>query len=220
MRSADKIGLGDMKLTDPSTLCLILLAASAVFVLIRTRGRLARERQRWAAEGSESRDYNGAGKTRSSPTVPDDLAEWEVEMHETARRLCGQLDAKLGLLQSLVVEADRAAARLEDALKRAYPALPPGSQAESLLPPGGQPRDSGGRKPPKFRDPPSDLEGAPADSDGCSSDGESLSATDRARRRAEVYRLADYGFATPEIAKRVGSPVGEVELILSLRETN
>ena len=29
--------------------------------------------------------------------------------------------------------------------------------------------------------------------------------------------LADYGFAPTEIARRVGSPVGEVELILGLR---
>ncbi len=156
--------------------------------------------------------------------APDDFTEREVEMHETARRLCGQLDAKLSLLQSMIVEADRAAARLEDALQRAYPALPPGSQAESLRPAGGQPRDSGGKKPPKLRDPSSDSEAAAAPGDvwsgeGCSSDGEALSATDRARRRAEVYRLADYGFAAPEIARRVGSPVGEVELILSLRDS-
>ena len=38
------------------------------------------------------------------------------------------------------------------------------------------------------------------------------------RTREEVYMLADYGLATMEIAHRVGVPVGEVELILGLRE--
>ena len=55
-------------------------------------------------------------------------------MHETARELSAQLDAKLGLLQSLIAEAGRAAERLEDALDRGHPTLPPGSQAESLRP--------------------------------------------------------------------------------------
>jgi DNA-directed RNA polymerase specialized sigma24 family protein len=39
-----------------------------------------------------------------------------------------------------------------------------------------------------------------------------------ADRRQEIYTLADYGFPPAEIARRVGSPIGEVELILGLRE--
>ncbi|MHC4178596.1 MAG: DUF6115 domain-containing protein [Planctomycetota bacterium] len=38
------------------------------------------------------------------------------------------------------------------------------------------------------------------------------------RRQEEIYTLADYGLDAAEIARRVGSPVGEVELILGLRE--
>ena len=47
---------------------------------------------------------------------PDSLAQWEVDLHETARDLSAQLDSKMGVLQHLVCEADRAAARLEKAL--------------------------------------------------------------------------------------------------------
>ena len=98
-------------------------------------------RQRWAVEESAARDYDDVQKTGPSPArLPDDLGEGEVEMQETARRLSAQLDAKLGRLQSLIVEADRAAARLEEALQRAYPTLPPGSQAESLRPAAGHAR--------------------------------------------------------------------------------
>ena len=149
-----------------------------------------------------------ARRLRRQAALPDDLAQWEVEMHETARQLSAQLDAKLSLLQSLIAEADRAAARLEDALDRAYPTLPPGSQAESLRPAAGHARD--------FRH---EIETAAAESDLSTPDDEPPPTTDRVRRREEIYRLADYGFAAAEIARRVGSPVGEVELILSLRES-
>ena len=90
---------------------------------------------------------------------------------------------------------------------RAYPTLPPGSQAESLRPAAGHAAISGMNRKPRLR-----IELSP-------SEDEPSRATDRARRREEIYRLADYGFAAAEIARRVGSPVGEVELILSLRDS-
>jgi hypothetical protein len=200
-----------MNLTDPSTLCLILLAVTSVFLLVRTRSQLARQRQRWAAEATQTGDHEGPPKTASAllERLPDDLARWDVEMHETARQLSAQLDAKLGLLQSLIAEADRAAARLDDALDRAYPTLPPGSQAESLRPTAELSRDVR-----------HDLETAVAESNGSTADGGPPAENDRARRRGEIYRLADYGFSAAEIARRVGSPVGEVELILSLRDSS
>jgi hypothetical protein len=37
------------------------------------------------------------------------------------------------------------------------------------------------------------------------------------RRYEEIYLLADYGFDPAEIGHRVGMPVGEIQLILSLR---
>jgi hypothetical protein len=36
-------------------------------------------------------------------------------------------------------------------------------------------------------------------------------------RYDEIYALADYGLELAEISQRVGSPVGEIELILGLR---
>ncbi len=204
-----------MNLTDPSTLCLILLAVTTVFLLIRTRGQLARQRQRWEMEESDTkiRDYDEGPKAVSSSAggLPDDLARWEVEMQETARQVSAQLDTKFSLLQSLIAEADRAAARLEDALDRFHPTLPPGSQAESLRPVAWQACDI--RRELETRE----RENTAGESDLSTPEGDPSRASDRGRRREEIYRLADYGFATGEIARRVGSPVGEVELILSLR---
>ncbi len=39
-------------------------------------------------------------------------------------------------------------------------------------------------------------------------------------RQAELFALADQGLSATEIAEQVGTPVGEVELILSLRGTS
>jgi hypothetical protein len=40
-----------------------------------------------------------------------------------------------------------------------------------------------------------------------------------ARRHEEIYTLADSGLDSESIAKRIGSPVGEIDLILGLRQT-
>lgn len=41
---------------------------------------------------------------------------------------------------------------------------------------------------------------------------------DNAALRDDVYTLADYGFSVSDIASRLATPVGQVELILRLRE--
>jgi hypothetical protein len=197
-----------MKFTDPSTLCLFLLAAVVLLLLFRTRVRVARQQQRWAEEAKRPAEDGQSPPAGAGPKgeLPGELARWEVQMHETARELAARLDAKLCLLQSLIADADRAARRLEEALERAYPALPPGSQAESLRPAAANPREN-----------PDEAETAMAPAERTAAASELPGNMDRARRREEIHRLADYGFAPEEIARRVGSPVGEVELILSLR---
>jgi hypothetical protein len=212
-----------MILTDPSTLCLILLVVIAAFLLVRTRRRLAHQREPWDTAAMQARDYGEVRQPGSSAEggLPDEAARWEVEMHETARRLSAQLDAKLSLLQTLIADAQRAAARLEEALNRARPALPPGSQAESLRPVAGHGRDL--REFDRIENEPDRSAREDVAEDGDSGDGESgdndRRAGDRGQRRAEICRLADYGFAATEIAHRVGTPVGEVELILSLHNS-
>jgi hypothetical protein len=122
-------------------------------------------------------------------------------MHETARDLMGQLDSKMRALQALIAEADRAAARLEAALDEsnephregAFSGRRHAGQAEGLAPAPAPSRTS-----PDYA---ADRDRPPAES-----------------RREEIYTLADYGYDATEIARRVGSPVGEVELILGLRQ--
>jgi hypothetical protein len=137
------------------------------------------------------------------------MVNWEVEMHETARKLSAQLDSKMGALEQLTREADRAAARLEAALTagrhRMEPSIAATAPADASPPAPNRPAEA---------PPASQAEGlrsaGPIDSP-------TASRPPAERRYEEIYTLADYGLGPSEIAHRVGSPVGEVELILSLR---
>jgi hypothetical protein len=178
------------KLTDNlSGLLLVLVALTAIALLVRTNRYFARRRREppWQGYAQQPRQED----TPSPADAPGDVAGWEVQMHEMARAMSGQLDSKMSGLQALIAEADRAAARLEAAMVKNREASPPppGSQAEGLR----LPTPAGGNL------------AAPAE------------VQDRSHRREEIYTLADYGYDAAEIARRVGSPIGEVELTLSLR---
>lgn len=203
-----------------NTSSLVFLAALMLVIgllLLRSRRYFARQ-VRQDADWMPTVPGSPASGQRPGrlPEPPDELARWEVQMHDLARTLSGQLDSKMSALEHLIREADRAAGRLETALAAmqrlnvASPApgpvasqdtglseprpqaVPPGAnQAEAIktaksLPP--SPRPAGASEPPT------------AD-----------------RRYEEIYLLADYGFAPAEIAHRVGMPIGEIQLILSLR---
>ena len=117
-----------------------------------------------------------------------ELNNWEVRMHDLARELSAELDSKMGALQHLIRLADDRLARLDAA--SAQVAAPHKTQAATLA----------ANKLDAFE--PSVAAAQPA----------------RAKpRHDEVYALADAGHDAHAIASAVGSPIGEIELILSLR---
>jgi hypothetical protein len=207
--------------TEPATFLLLgFLVLFIALLLWRSHRYLRRQQTSWSPPGRASRQK--PSQPRPQLDAPDDLARWEVGMHETARDLAGRLDSKMAALAQLIREADRAAARLEAAMQAAsqpatraagpdptsqpapesrdtLDALPPRpvNQAEALKPAGAPDHGSRSSNPPKR-----DAKRQPAAAD----------------RYDEIYLLADYGFDATEIARRVGSPVGEVELILGLRQ--
>ncbi len=129
-----------------------------------------------------------AGKHRSLSTAPPDLLRWHVEMHETARDLKAELDSKMRLLQLLIAQARQQADRLEHLLSDATTSDTPSAASDA----------------PHYVPSPSDVESAtrlPGSPTG----------------QAEIYALADEGRSSADIAQQVGTPLGEVELILSLR---
>lgn len=126
------------------------LAVAALAIVIGLLLMRAARRQRasradgfgWpAAARRDGLRQPGAGHPPTlSPGAPHEAARWEVEMHEIARALSGQLDSKMRALGALVAEADRAAARLERALAETRPpgvasAEPPPSAGQSGEPP-------------------------------------------------------------------------------------
>jgi len=117
------------------------------------------------------------------------------------------LDGKIDVLQRLIGEADQRIVWLE-ALNVHAARLTAGEPSSS---------------------PPSHAYARPADHEaprrggakiGLRVDAPALhAASPAARRHKEIYALADAGLASAAIATRIGSPVGEIELILGLRQT-
>jgi len=65
-------------------------------------------------------------------SAPDSVIRWEVEMQELARDLKAEIDSKMIALGHLIRDADRAAERLEKALRASSaPGVPP---VDSLVP--------------------------------------------------------------------------------------
>jgi hypothetical protein len=142
-------------------------------------------------------------------------------LHETARQLTAKLDSKMAALGQLIREADRAAARLEAA--RSETSQPAAHSAGTQAPsqPTARSRDAHEALPPRpvsqaeALKPTSAVDAVSNPAGAASGDARRQPAA--ADRYDEIYLLSDYGFDTPEIARRVESPVGEVELILGLR---
>ena len=95
------------------------VAVVTTMLLLRARRRMRGQRRDTAPMVRTPRPGAMESNTGTSADAPPQLARWEVEMHETARRLSAQLDSKMSALQALTAEADRAASRLEAALDRA-----------------------------------------------------------------------------------------------------
>jgi hypothetical protein len=199
-------------LTDPSTILLAVVAITAVMLLMRSSRYFARQRREETAPTLHTPrpTPHGAGSARPSPArragmegAPEEAARWQVEMHNTAREFLGQIETKMRALQALIAEADRAAARLEAALNSSGEAPRPSANFAADNRVGWDQRSA---VPPETGHVATDADGPAAPA-----------PTDRAGRREEICTLADYGYDAAEIARRTGSPVGEVELILSLR---
>jgi hypothetical protein len=216
-------------MVPPSTLqtfFLIVMIVVAGYLFLRSQRYFARQKNDAAST------VRPATPPSESPytAVPQDLTRWEVEMHDTARQLSGQLDGKLAALGHLIREADRVAARLEAALSATRSATPATTTTDACATAGlssSAPGATGGLSASAGRPdgPPGNqaraLQAAgatekPAETPAAGSPP----ATPRPpadRRYEEIYLLADYGFDPAEIGRRVGMPVGEIQLILSLR---
>jgi hypothetical protein len=139
---------------------------------------------------------------RSEMQATRRLDQWEVRMHDLARDLTARLDSKMVALELLVREAQEQIVRLERATQDA-PQPPSAASGES-------------------------QRSDPASTTQVNTQAAALprwtqrphvppSARGASRRHREIYALADAGHSHAAIAEQLGSPIGEVELILGLR---
>ncbi len=200
----------------PQIIFLGFLILTTMFLLMRTSRYFMRPKAPEPSWSSIARRPKDSAGPRNAD-IPQEMANWEVEMHEFVRGIKAELDSKMRALQAVIADADRAAARLEAALQgapnaahRPQPELI--AKKENSAPLFDAPRPVAGTQG-------IDLGNLP------SSQVESLSPAGIPRaehssaqaKKEEIHTLADYGMPPAEIASRVGHPIGEVELILSLR---
>lgn len=130
-------------------------------------------------------------------------------MHDLARELSGKLDSKIRVLELLIREANEAAARLEAAVRSEVSVKNSGRPVHS---------DTSSRgtrsalEAPGRPQPISPLATAAIDAK------KPLKIANNPRFE-RIYALADAGMSATTIANQIGSQVGEVELILSLRSS-
>jgi hypothetical protein len=144
---------------------------------------------------------------------------WEVEMQALARQLKGEIDTKMRALERLIQMADEARGELAASIERAESLglLEERQLATATVKAGtsdehrGMPIGTATSRKANL----SSVRGSV--SSGRLRNGENLADDPRFER---VYALADAGFSATRIASQIGSQVGEVELILSLRRTD
>ena len=103
-------------LADSNQMYLVVIAAIVVvtwMLLMRSQRYFGRRR---SSEPADEREAKPAARhPAAAGELPESVARWEVEMHESARQMAAQMDSKMSALQALIADADRAAARLEAA---------------------------------------------------------------------------------------------------------
>lgn len=137
--------------------------------------------------------------------APAEAESWHLEFHELAREASARLDNKIRILEHLIRDADARIAQLQSvgewldrsATLETETAAAPGIVLSKL---------SAG-----------DRDRGIAWSTACSEPAAAHSPALAARPYEEIYALADAGCSNSEIAGRLNSPVGEIELILGLR---
>jgi hypothetical protein len=207
---------------SPGVYVFILVVLAIAFILMsRTSRYFNRQRQENPTWSPASRPRLGGSPTANKTTsgrhldAAPEMERWEVDMRETARELKAQLDSKMSALQALIAAGDRAASRLEAALKNEDNTdnTPRSNRIRSGGSPLFNPENGALPKEEKKR---SALPTTQAEALR-SAPVTTASRASPQHRQTEIYTLADRGLNNSAIAQRLSMPIGEVELILSLR---
>jgi DNA-binding NarL/FixJ family response regulator len=195
-----------MQSIDASWVLVIAGAALAVyFVLRRSFGDSS-----VARPGTIKGRFAERVQNVASSEPPIEVLRWQVEMHETARELKGELDSKLAALQALVLMARQESQRLETAIKTA--------EALEIAPPRDRLARIEGLAEPAALASAETLAQVAGEMPSLPGDvAADLFEADQ--RTLEIIRLLQKGHPVAEISRRLRLPLGEIELLLSLRHT-
>jgi hypothetical protein len=192
--------LAQLPIPDDGTKWILIGAAMLVitYVVIRPMGKRRKDplERGGASSASSSSGSSGLSQQRA---VEREMSNLLVELSQMSRQITGQLDTRAAKLELLIKEADEKIARLEalqDAAetREGRPAVVMRSVSGVS---GGDLHDR-------------DVVGAAGDV--LDPRGERIDP-----RHAQIYALADEGRGPRDIARELGRPTGEVELILALR---
>lgn len=165
----------------------LLPLAGLLLILMALMSSLARRRRRGGSAALPPSEQ--IERNRQAAGLRGDLEQVMVEVEQLARRFSAQLEARTVRLEKLIAEADAKIEELRRLRDSPAPASPPGNSGDPVV--GSEPPGMGVDPPPS-----------------------PMLETELAR---SIYRLADAGNNSIEIARALGEHVGKVELILALR---
>lgn len=160
------------------------------FVLYaRTRKRIQQNQKKFQWQASEPETVRSEGNV-----IYSQIQNLMAELAELSRQINGQIDTRLAKLELLIREADRKLAQLEEGSGRpVQPTAPFVNPRQSAQP---KPPGSADREPRAL--------------------GETFNQSTNPAD-LEVMQLFEKGLAPVAIAQRLNRPLGEIELILTLK---
>jgi hypothetical protein len=108
----------DFLFENKSSLLFLLGIVMLIVILMRRWSRYFK-RQKSAKRAARPLAMREPNAEQPLMDAPPELLRWQVEMHETARQLKGELDTKIAILQRLTIDAQRQAERLESIVQHA-----------------------------------------------------------------------------------------------------
>lgn len=176
--------------SDTSVITPSQLALIGLIIAI-TALMLISTRRKWRESQNSPRSYTRElyKRLKEEKTTISDVQEVMLELEQLARNIHGQIDTRFAKLEKAIHDADERIEQLSRLIRAA----------------GGQPAI--------------DVTVTDKTPTGPAPDGHANDSAVAEVPHADVFRLADAGMEPAEIAKELGSPIGEVELILALRKT-
>ena len=178
-----------MMLGEAITLESGLVIFAAMLALTFFSLNLARRARRRVAD-SRQQARAEFERLRGRPAAPDATGELMVQLEDLSRRITAQVDTRFAKLEVVAREADERIASLKALLARAD----------------------------RIEDAPADDEQPPAAAQPPPPTRPVRPTLTRDERVRRVHELADRGVAPIKIAEEVAMPLGEVELLLNLRQ--